>query len=264
MARIPFWRKRPRRGGKKRLAVAVRETPFLQPVSTTPFSMPDRTQTVHPSNAIRRSRPAALTLALALAGPLPGCATAPVPSAAPPPAMEMPSSAAPSANPDVRFIHGMVAHHAQALEMTALVPGRTSRPDVRLMAERIDASQRSEIDRMTGWLRARGLPAPPAGGHHAHHGGEHAASAMPGMATPAEMARLAAATGAEFDRLFLELMIRHHEGALVMVDELFATPGGGDDPEMYSIASEVDSDQRMEIDRMRAMQRGPLGGAGPR
>ena len=183
---------------------------------------------------------------------------------------------------DVRFIEGMMAHHAQALEMTALVPARSGRDDVRMMAERIDVSQRSEIERMQQWLRARGLPVPQAAAHHAHppdsaghaataSAGEHAGhgaagghAGMPGMATPEEMSRLARASGAEFDRLFLELMIRHHEGALVMVEQLFGTPGGGQDPEMYSIASEVDADQRMEIDRMRAMQQGAPGGARPR
>jgi uncharacterized protein (DUF305 family) len=173
---------------------------------------------------------------------------------------------------DVRFIHGMIGHHAQALEMTALVPARSARDDVRLMAERIDVSQRSEIARMQQWLRARGVAVPAADAHHAHAGagGAHAQhgagghAAMPGMATPEEMARLAQASGAAFDQLFLELMIRHHEGALVMVDQLFGSRGGGQDSEIYSIASEVDADQRMEIDRMRAMQQGPLGGARPR
>jgi uncharacterized protein (DUF305 family) len=180
----------------------------------------------------------------------------------------------PHTEADVRFIHGMIGHHAQALEMTALVPARSARDDVRMMAERIDMSQRSEIERMHQWLRARGLAVPAADAHHAHQAdpaggahGQHGAGAhagMPGMATPEEMARLAQATGEAFDALFLELMIRHHEGALVMVDELFGSRGGGQDSEIYSIASEVDSDQRMEIDRMRTMQQGPLGGARPR
>lgn len=177
------------------------------------------------------------------------------------------------AQADARFLRDMIGHHAQALEMTALVPTRAGRDDVRLMAERIEVSQRSEIARMQQWLRVRGLAVPEVDAHHAHApaAGEHAGHAagdahagMPGMATPEEMARLAAASGAAFDALFLELMIRHHEGALVMVEELFGTPGGGQDSEMYAIASEVDADQRMEIDRMRAMQQGPLGGARPR
>jgi uncharacterized protein (DUF305 family) len=163
---------------------------------------------------------------------------------------------------DVRFITGMIRHHAQALEMVALVPDRATRADVRMMSERIAVSQADEIAQMERWLRARGLPVPAADSGHAHHGGAHAH--MPGMLTAEEMGRLAAASGAEFDRLFLELMIRHHEGALAMVRELFGTPGGGQESSVYHIASEVDADQRMEIDRMRAMLAGPLHGARPR
>ncbi|HEU4883944.1 MAG TPA: DUF305 domain-containing protein [Longimicrobium sp.] len=156
---------------------------------------------------------------------------------------------------DVRFVTGMIAHHGQALEMAALVPDRATRPDVRLMAERIQVSQRDEIALMERWLQAHGEPVPSADSVHAHHhGGAHAQ--MPGMLTPEEMQRLAAASGAEFDRLFLELMIRHHEGALMMVAELFGTPGGGQQSSVFHIANEVDADQRMEIDRMRTMLAG--------
>lgn len=158
---------------------------------------------------------------------------------------------------DARFITQMIGHHAQAVQMVALVPGRSARDDVRMMAERIGVSQRDEIAMMERWLRGRGLPVPSADSAHAHHGGGHAH--MPGMLTAEEMGRLAAASGAEFDRLFLELMIRHHEGALVMVAELFGTPGGGQASDVFLIANEVDADQRMEIDRMRAMLAGPLG-----
>ena len=153
---------------------------------------------------------------------------------------------------DVRFMQGMIAHHRQALEMAALVPARASRDDVRRLGQRVEVSQQDEIDRMERWLRDRGEEVP---GPHAHHG-THAG--MPGMATPEEMARLAAATGAEFDRLLLELMIRHHQGALAMVAELFATPGAGQEPEIFQFAADVDADQRMEIDRMRRMLEGPL------
>lgn len=163
---------------------------------------------------------------------------------------------------DVRFVTGMIGHHAQALEMVALVPDRATRDDVRMMAERIAVSQRDEIALMERWLRARGEPVPGADSTHAHHGGAHAH--MPGMLTAEEMQRLAAASGAEFDRLFLELMIRHHEGALAMVAELFGTRGGGQESAVFHIASEVDADQRMEIDRMRTMLAGPLNGFRPR
>ena len=159
---------------------------------------------------------------------------------------------------DVRFLQMMIPHHAQALEMTALVPSRSTRRDVRLTAQRIELSQEEEIGMMQRWLRARWLEAPEGQAGH-QHGAGHAH--MPGMLTPQEMDRLRAASGAEFDRLFLEYMIRHHEGALAMVAELFATPGAGQEPELFGMASEVDSDQRMEIARMRAMLNGQLSGA---
>jgi uncharacterized protein (DUF305 family) len=149
---------------------------------------------------------------------------------------------------DVRFMQGMIGHHAQALEMTTLVPERTTREEIRLIARRIELSQADEIKMMQEWLQARGqaLPDP-----HAHHApGAHL---MPGMLTSAEMGRLAAAKGTAFDRLFLESMIKHHDGALIMVKELLATPGAGQEPEMFAFVSDVEADQRMEIDRMAAM-----------
>jgi uncharacterized protein (DUF305 family) len=151
---------------------------------------------------------------------------------------------------DARFMQGMIPHHAQALEMTALVPARTERDDVRLLARRIELSQDDEIALMRGWLRARGESDAPADAHHEHGG--HAAL-MPGMLTPEEMARLEAARGSEFDRLFLELMIRHHQGALTMVAELFAADGAGQEAEIFQFATEVDADQRVEIRRMGEM-----------
>ena len=141
--------------------------------------------------------------------------------------------------------------------MTELVPGRASRPDLHLLAERIEVSQRDEIAMMRRWLRARGQDTT-ALHDHAHHG--HG----PGMLSPEEMARLARATGPEFDRLFLELMIRHHEGALQMVRELFATPGAGQDSEVYAIASDVEADQLAEIARMQRMLQALSAGAAPR
>jgi uncharacterized protein (DUF305 family) len=149
---------------------------------------------------------------------------------------------------DVRFMQGMIGHHAQALEMTALLQTRTKTEDMRKLAQRIDVSQSDEIKMMQHWLQARGqsLPDP-----HAHHA--HGAVLMPGMLTAEEMARLADAKGEAFDRLFLQYMIKHHEGALTMVENLFATPGAGQDSEIFAFASDVDADQRMEIDRMSAM-----------
>jgi uncharacterized protein (DUF305 family) len=153
---------------------------------------------------------------------------------------------------DVRFMQGMIAHHAQALEMTALLPTRTSREEMRLLARRIDISQSDEIGMMQQWLRVRGEAVPSTHGHATHGSGAHG-DLMPGMLTAEEMSRLAAATGAEFDRLFLEFMIKHHAGALTMVEELFAQPGAGQESEIFAFASDVEADQRMEIERMGAM-----------
>lgn len=145
-------------------------------------------------------------------------------------------------------MQGMISHHTQALEMTALLPSRTSRDDMRLLAMRIQVSQADEIAMMQRWLEVRGQEAP---GPHAHHA--EGAALMPGMLTAEEMGRLADARGAAFDRLFLELMTKHHQGALIMVKELFSNAGAGQESEIFAFASEVDADQRMEIDRMGAM-----------
>ena len=149
---------------------------------------------------------------------------------------------------DVKFMQGMIGHHAQAIEMTALLYSRTNRDDMRALAKRIDISQADEINMMKHWLESRGQDVP---NEHAHH--MHGATLMPGMLTQEEMDRLAAAKGDEFDRLFLEGMIKHHGGALTMVHDLFATAGAGQEVEIFSFASDVDADQRMEIDRMGAM-----------
>lgn len=160
------------------------------------------------------------------------------------------TSAAPATAADVAFIRAMIPHHAQALTMAALVPPRTERGDVRLLAERIEASQEAEIAQMRRWLESRGKAAAPAApaGHD-----EHDAETAHGMATPEELAGLAAARGPAFDRLFLELMIRHHEGALRMTRDLLATEGGGQEPELFQLISHIDADQRAEIARMRRM-----------
>lgn len=149
---------------------------------------------------------------------------------------------------DVTFMSGMIGHHAQALEMVALIPSRTSRDDMKMLGLRIQVSQDDEIRMMQEWLRAHGQPLPDP---HAHH--LHGAVLMPGMLTQEEMARLEAARGVAFDRLFLEGMIKHHGGALVMVQELFATPGAGQEGNIFAFASDVVADQQMEMDRMGAL-----------
>lgn len=149
---------------------------------------------------------------------------------------------------DVRFMQGMIAHHAQALEMTALRPPRSTREGMRLLTLRIELSQADEIKLMEGWLKARGEEAPDPQAHLGDH-----ATLMPGMLTTEEMSRLRAAKGDAFDRLFLELMIKHHAGALVMVEQLFATAGAGQESEIFAFASDVVDDQRIEIDRMAVL-----------
>jgi uncharacterized protein (DUF305 family) len=151
---------------------------------------------------------------------------------------------------DVRFMQGMIGHHSQALEMTELLHTRTASEDMRKLALRIELSQADEIKMMNAWLEARGQEVP---GPHAMH--MHGATLMPGMLNEEEMSRLAAAKGAAFDRLFLEGMIKHHGGALVMVKDLLSTPGAAQESEIFAFVSDVDADQRMEIDRMGEMLR---------
>jgi uncharacterized protein (DUF305 family) len=132
--------------------------------------------------------------------------------------------------------------------MAALLASRTSRDEMRLLAKRIEVSQADEIRMMKAWLKQRGQPLPDPHAHHAP-----GSTLMPGMLTADEMSRLAAATGEAFDKLFLEFMIKHHQGALVMVQDLFASRGAGQEADIFAFASDVDADQRMEIDRMREM-----------
>lgn len=157
------------------------------------------------------------------------------------------------AKPDVAFMQGMIAHHAQALTMSALVPARTQRPELLALAERIVVSQQDEIAIMQSWLRERKQTVPDvADASHAAHT-THASHDMPGMLLPAQMDSLSAASGAQFERLFLRYMIQHHDGALQMVASLLAAQGGARDPQVFQFASDVDTDQRAEIRRMRVL-----------
>lgn len=155
---------------------------------------------------------------------------------------------------DVAFVQGMILHHVQALRMTRLVPDRTSRDDVPLFAERIDVSQEDELDLMRNWLEERGEASPGLLGDH-DHGDDHVGAddeLMPGMLTEQELLELESASGETFDRLFLEAMIHHHLGALVMVDDLIDA-GGGQEPELARFVNHVYSDQSIEISRAEAM-----------
>lgn len=226
---------------------------------------------------------ALLVFAAGCASPAPAAHEGHAPTAAPDPTSAAPAAASPITadrpytDGDVRFMRSMIPHHRQALVMTELVEERTENRDIRLIAERIAVSQRDEIARMAKWLTDRGeeVPEDHGAGHggeahgrmehagmqhdaetHARHMAEAASHAdMPGMLSAEELDALRAASGAEFDRLFLDLMIRHHEGALVMVEELFASPSSGQEPEIFQLAADVDADQRMEIDRMYQLRR---------
>ena len=149
---------------------------------------------------------------------------------------------------DVKFMQGMISHHAQALELTALLETRTESNVMRQLAQRIDISQKDEIVMMQDWLRERDQVVPGVDTHH-----QSGFTPMPGMLTGEEMDRLEAASRMAFDRLFLELMIRHHRGAITMVENLLGQPGAAQDLQLYAFTSDVTSDQGIEIDRMDAM-----------
>ncbi|MEM7483187.1 MAG: DUF305 domain-containing protein [Acidobacteriota bacterium] len=153
---------------------------------------------------------------------------------------------------DVRFMQDMIPHHHQALEMAALVAERTNSPELIDVAGRINASQGDEIEFMKQWLESRGQETPDPTAHHAMH--MH--HTMTGMATPEQMAALAAAEDTEFDRMFLDLMITHHEGAVTMVEELHDQPGSAYDPVLFEFTSDIVNDQTAEIEKMNVLRVG--------
>jgi uncharacterized protein (DUF305 family) len=161
----------------------------------------------------------------------------------------------PHTEADVHFMSGMIPHHAQAVRIATWAKTRAVRSDIRILSERIVVGQQDEIATMRNWLLDRGESAPAADATHLRmtmNGMEHD-MLMPGMMTDEELAQLERASGLEFDRLFLTFMIRHHEGALTMVDQLFASPGAGQDDVVFKFASDVYADQSTEIERMEKM-----------
>ena len=223
--------------------------------------------------------------------PAPAAAVTPAPTSAAAPAPSVRGGYGWTAA-DVRFIRMMIGHHAQAIEMSHLAPSHGASAPVQELAARIVNAQHDEIALMRQWLQERGQPAPLpdtltlAGGAHDAAGMSHDGMAgmshgdprdhggtpstapgtapvpaaptathatMPGMLTPTQMRALDAARGEEFDRLFLSGMIHHHQGAVAMVKELLATPGGAQDPSVFRIASDVNVDQTTEIQRMQQM-----------
>lgn len=203
-----------------------------------------------------------------------GCsaATANSESSSPPPAMvaleeatavelaRADSARYPYTEADISFMTNMIGHHAQALEMAAMAPSHGASPQVALLAARITSSQQDEINIMQQWLSDRLQPVPtvsstgvvqmPEGEQSMHHG--HGMM-MPGMLTSEEFAALDAARDEEFDRLFLTYMIQHHQGAVAMVEDLFATYGAAQDELVFKFASDVNVDQLTEIARMQRM-----------
>jgi uncharacterized protein (DUF305 family) len=159
---------------------------------------------------------------------------------------------------DVEFMQGMIMHHAQAVEMTALIESHTKNKDIRLLGARISKSQSDEINFMKRWLEARGesveMTMPEMSGMDmpGMDMSKHQ-MLMPGMLTPKQMEALRKAKGTEFDHLFLTGMIQHHTGALIMVKELFETAGAGQDADLFNFATDVDSGQRAEIRIMKTM-----------
>jgi uncharacterized protein (DUF305 family) len=162
---------------------------------------------------------------------------------------------APFSKADADFLSDMILHHAQAIEMSVLVPERSDSEQVKKFASRIDVVQDSEIDLMAGWLEENEYPVPVtaeggdgSGPRAPEHG--HDADDMPGMLTDAEMAALEKASGTEFDRLYLEGMIKHHEGALTMCEDV---AGSGSEERVLELANNIAADQMAEIDRMANM-----------
>lgn len=168
---------------------------------------------------------------------------------------------------DVAFMQHMLVHHAQAVEMVALLETQGTDPVVARLGQRIGLSQAAEMALMQGWLSDRDQPTAMAGMDHSgmdHSGMDHAAmghampdpadvAVMPGMLTPRQMQTLSAARGQDFDRLFLSGMIQHHQGALDMVDELMAGPNAAQDPMLSDFATSVVADQSAEILRMQSI-----------
>ena len=168
----------------------------------------------------------------------------------------------PVSKQDVEFMQGMIMHHAQAVEMTALIAERTTHKGIRSLGDRISLTQAEEIKFMERWLKIRGYKTTMSGmGHKGHKGHNmkdgmkmgNSEMSMPGMLSPAQMKALRDSKGIEFDELFLKGMIQHHIGALVMVKDLFDSPGSGQDAELFTFATDVDSTQRAEIKIMQTM-----------
>jgi uncharacterized protein (DUF305 family) len=166
---------------------------------------------------------------------------------------------------DVEFMTGMIAHHAQAILIAGWAPSHGASESVQALCARIVVGQQDEIALMQRWLKARGQPVPDPASPHAMMPGMDHAMTMPGMLSAEQLTQLDQARGPEFDRLFLTFMIQHHMGAIIMVDQLFASQGATQDETSFRLASDVYADQTTEIARMQKMLLAlPSGGTSPK
>jgi len=154
---------------------------------------------------------------------------------------------------DISFMQGMIAHHAQAVLIAGWAPTHDASSSLRALCERIVVGQKDEITFMQNWLRDRHQEVPSGDTAHARMPGMEHHMLMPGMLTADQLDQLDSAKGVEFDSLFLRDMIRHHQGALTMVSQLFGTPGAAQDDLMFKFASDMNADQTIEIERMNKM-----------
>ncbi|HET7791428.1 MAG TPA: DUF305 domain-containing protein [Gemmatimonadales bacterium] len=163
---------------------------------------------------------------------------------------------------DVYFMTGMISHHAQAVLIAGWAGSHGASPSVHTLCDRIVVAQHDEIVMMQRWLRDRHLPVPDGDASHDNMPGMPHSMMMPGMLSPAQLAQLDSARGSDFDRLFLTFMIQHHRGAVTMVNQLFGSPGGGEEEVVFKFASDVYADQTTEITRMERMLMGLPGESG--
>jgi uncharacterized protein (DUF305 family) len=184
------------------------------------------------------------------AGAISACsATQGTPGTAPQPVRQ------PYTEADVHFMSAMIAHHAQAIDISEWAPTHGASSSIQILSERVINAQQDEIALMQRWLRDRGLPVPEAratGAKVSMAGAEHA-HMMPGMLSEDQLRQLNQARGSEFDRLFLTFMIHHHRGAVTMVEELFRSQGAGLDDTVFKLAADISADQSSEIDRMQKL-----------
>jgi len=234
-----FWRKRNPKSAKE--TVALLGMLIAASVPAGSFSLHASAQQSHPAETAVVVQPGA-----------PGKPSKTLPSSTRATLLQ-PSQA------DVEFMQGMIMHHSQAVEMTALIPSHTENKDLRSLGARISSSQSDEIKFMQRWLATRGepismaMPEMPVSKMPDMDKPRHPMALMPGMLTPEQMDALRKAKGAEFDHLFLTGMIQHHDGALIMVKDLFDTPGAGQDAELFNFATDADNSQRAEIRIMQSM-----------